>query len=176
VTDGAGDWTVHLVVGIDADDNLFVLDLWRGQTQSDVWVDAWLDLVRRWKPLLWAEEQGQIVKSIGPFLDKRMRESRVYCRREQVTSAADKPTRSRSIQARAAMGKVYLPAKAPWLADFLSELLMFPAGKHDDMVDSFGLIGCMLDDMVPAARPKQQRTPLRDGYVRAGEGSPSWRV
>jgi hypothetical protein len=121
-------------------------------------------------------EQGQIVKSIGPFLDKRMREARVYCRREQVTSAADKPTRSRSIQARAAMGKVYLPSKAPWLSDFLSELLMFPAGKHDDIVDSFGLIGRMLDDMVPAARPKQQRTPLRDGYVRAGEDSMSWRV
>jgi predicted phage terminase large subunit-like protein len=125
---------------------------------------------------MWAEEQGQIVKSIGPFLDTRMRESRVYCRREQVTSAADKPTRSRSIQARAAMGKVYLPSKAPWLSDFLAELLMFPAGKHDDVVDSFGLIGRMLDDMVPAARPKEAQRRVLDGYVRAGEDAPSWRV
>jgi predicted phage terminase large subunit-like protein len=127
---------VHLVVGVDVDDNLFVLDVWRGQTNSDVWVESWLALVRQWKPLLWAEERGQIVKSIGPFIDKRLREARVYCRREQVTSAADKPMRSRSIQARAAMGKVYLPSKAPWLSDFLSELLMFPAGKHGDVVDS----------------------------------------
>jgi predicted phage terminase large subunit-like protein len=177
VTDGDGDYTVHLVVGVDVEDNLFVLDLWRGQTNSDVWIDTWLDLVRKHKPLMWAEEQGQIVKSIGPFLDKRMRETRTYCRREQVTSASDKPTRSRSIQARAAMGKVYLPSKAPWLADFMSELLVFPAGKHDDQVDSFGLIGRMLDDMVAASKPKLEAVPRRNDYVRVGGGNSgsSWR-
>jgi predicted phage terminase large subunit-like protein len=176
VTDGDGDYTVHVVVGIDPDDNLYVLDVWRGQTDSDVWVSAWLDLVRRWKPLLWAEEQGQIVKSIGPFLEKRMREERTYCRREQFASAADKPTRSRSIQARAAMGKVYLPSKAPWLADFTAELLMFPAGKHDDQVDSFGLIGRMLDEMARARAPKPETRPLRDGYARAVPAQESWRA
>ena len=33
-------------------------------------------------------------------------------------------------------GHVYLPKKAPWLAEFLSELLGFPNGRHDDQVDS----------------------------------------
>lgn len=154
VTDGGGDWTVHLVVGVDPDDNVYVLDLWRGQTTSDQWVQAWLDMVRLHKPLMWVEEQGQIIKSIGPFIDKRMREERVYCRREQVASAHDKPTRSRSIQARTSMGKVYLPEKAPWVNDFVSELLMFPAGKHDDMVDTYGLIGRMIDELLPAGKPK----------------------
>lgn len=164
VTEGDGDYTVHLVVGIDTEDNLYVLDLWRGQTSSDKWIGAWVDLVRQWKPLMWVEEQGQIVKSIGPFLDKRMREERVYCRREQVASAHDKPTRSRSIQARTAMGKVYLPSKAPWMQDFTQELLVFPAGKHDDMVDAFGLIGRMLDDMAPAFVPKAEATAARRDY------------
>jgi predicted phage terminase large subunit-like protein len=35
--------------------------------------------------------------------------------------------------------KVYLPKDAPWLLDFERELLSFPAGKHDDMVDAFTL-------------------------------------
>lgn len=164
VTEGDGDYTVHLVVGIDPEDNLYVLDLWRGQTASDKWIGAWVDLVRQWKPLMWVEEQGQIVKSIGPFLDKRMREERVYCRREQVASAHDKPTRSRSIQARSAMGKVYLPSKASWVNDFTQELLVFPAGKHDDQVDAFGLIGRMLDDMVPAFVPKPEAIAARKDY------------
>ena len=136
VTDAGGDYTVHIVIGIDPDDNIYVIDLWRGQTTSDQWVQAVIDLMREHKPMMWVEEQGQIIKSIGPFLEKRMREERVYCRREQVASAADKPTRGRSIQARAAMGKVYLPEKAPWVNDFTAELLMFPAGKHDDQVDA----------------------------------------
>lgn len=179
VTEGDGDYTVHLVVGIDPDDNIYVLDLWRGQTTSDQWVQAWLDLVRDHKPLMWVEEQGQIIKSIGPFLERRMREERVYCRREQVSSAADKATRSRSIQARSAMGKVYLPSKAPWMADFTSELLMFPAGKHDDQVDAFGLIGRMIDDMIPASKPKlptDQRRSSGYGRFTAESSSNEWRT
>jgi predicted phage terminase large subunit-like protein len=178
VTEGGGDYTVHLVVGVDPDDNIYVLDLWRGQTTSDVWVQSWLDLVRQHKPLMWVEEQGQIIKSIGPFLEKRMREERVYCRREQVASASDKPTRSRSIQARTSMGKVYLPTKAEWLADFTAELLVFPAGKHDDMVDTFGLIGRMIDELIPASKPKAAATRPASGYARLTEdrGADEWRT
>jgi len=169
VTDGEGDYTVHLVAGIDPDDNIYVLDVWRKQTNSDVWVESWLDLVRTNKPLLWAEEKGQIVKSIGPFLEKRMLETKTYCRREGLTSAADKPTHSRSIQARASMGKVYLPRGAPWLTDFLSELLTFPAGRTDDQVDAFGKIGRLLDEMVPASVPKEKpKVRVKDVYERAG--------
>ena len=177
VTDGDGDFTVHIVVGVDPDDNIYVLDLWRGQTTSDLWVHEWLNLVRTHKPIMWVEEQGQIIKSIGPFLDKRMREERVYCRREQVASAADKPTRSRSIQARTAMNKVYLPEKAPWLSAFTSELLVFPAGKHDDQVDAFGLIGRMLDDLVSASLPKPAKTVPSTGYSKRREGTgDTWRT
>ncbi len=177
VTDGDGDYTVHVIVGVDPDDNLYVLDVWRGQSASDVWVQSWMDLVRKWKPILWAEEQGQIVKSIGPFLEKRMREERVYCRREQFASAADKPTRSRAIQARASMGKVYLPSKSPWLAEFIGELTMFPAGKHDDQVDSFGLIGRMLDDMTPASRGLTKPTTTKQDYsAHRAQASDAWRT
>lgn len=34
-------------------------------------------------------------------------------------------------------GKLLLPKQAPWLADFESQLLEFPDGAHDDMVDAF---------------------------------------
>lgn len=33
-------------------------------------------------------------------------------------------------------GLVYLPKEAPWLADYLHELLAFPGGRYDDQVDS----------------------------------------
>ena len=39
----------------------------------------------------------------------------------------------------------------------MSELLVFPAGKHDDQVDTFGLIGRMLDDMIKAAEHREPR-------------------
>lgn len=154
VTEKGGDYTVHGVCGVDPDDNLYVLDIWRQQTESHKWVEAFIDLVDRHKPLKWGEEQGQIIKSLGPFIDKRMRERKVYCHREQMSSVADKPTRCRSFQARAAMGKVYLPHNAHWVADLMTELLNFPNGKHDDQVDVVGLIGRMLDTMVAGQVPR----------------------
>ena len=33
-------------------------------------------------------------------------------------------------------GAVHLPANAPWLDDFKSELLSFPNGRHDDQIDA----------------------------------------
>jgi hypothetical protein len=33
-------------------------------------------------------------------------------------------------------GFVYIPETAPWLAEYLHEMTVFPNGKHDDQVDS----------------------------------------
>lgn len=157
VTAKGGDYTVHVVIGVDPEDNIYVLDMWRAQAESHIWVDSFIDLVAKHKPLNWAEEQGQIIKSIGPFIDKRMRERKVYCRREQMASVADKPTRCRSLQARASMGKVYLPQSAHWVTDLITEMMSFPAGKHDDQVDALGLVGRLMDTMVGGKRPVTQQ-------------------
>lgn len=181
ITADGGDWTIHGVVGVDPQDDIYLLDEWRGQTESHRWVEAFIDMVAVYKPLMWAEENGQIIKSLGPFITQRMRERRVYCMREQFTSAADKPSRARAFQARAAMGKVWLPHSAPWLEDLLMVLLSFPLGKHDDDMDMLGLIGRMLDTMVggkkPAPAPPKEDTWTRAWKRRGQEGtSDSWKA
>lgn len=182
VTSKGGDYTVHVVVGVDPEDNLYVLDMWRAQTESHIWVEEFLNLIERHKPMNWAEEQGQIIKSLGPFIDKRMRERKIYARREQVTSVADKATRSRSFQARAAMGKVYLPQNGSWVPDLLAELTSFPAGKHDDQVDALGLVGRLLDQMLAGRAPKAERpdaTRWERAFARRaqqGNGGVSWKA
>lgn len=147
VTDGGGDFTVHLTAAADAKGNVYLADLWRMQTTPDVWVEAVLDAMAKREPLVWAEEQGQIIKSVGPFLDRRAAERGIYCAREQFPSASDKATRARSFQARMASGKVFLPRNAPWVAEFISELLTFPAGKNDDQVDAASLLFRLLAEM-----------------------------
>ncbi|HEY1430735.1 MAG TPA: phage terminase large subunit, partial [Stellaceae bacterium] len=149
-----GDYTVHIVGGLDPNDDLYLLDLWRKQVASNEWVEAVIDLMELWKTLTWAEESGQIEKGVGPFLTKRQLERKVYAHRKQFSSAADKAVRAQAIRGRVAMGKVYLPKRAPWAATLMDELLRFPAGKYDDQVDTLSLIGRMLDEMVPGSKPK----------------------
>jgi len=153
VTADGGDYTVHVVVGIDPEDNIYLLDLWRKQASSDEWIEAFCDLVKEWKPIGWAEEQGQIRAGIGPFLDKRSRERNAYVARDQFPTRGDKAVRAQSIRGRMALGGLYVPHAAQWYAELRSELLSFPAGKHDDQVDALGLVGQLLDVMLTGKKP-----------------------
>src|SRR5262249_51824354 len=48
----------------------------------------------------------------------------------------DKRTRMAIQSAKFESGRVFLPNRAPWLADFEHELFAFPNGRHDDQVDA----------------------------------------
>lgn len=163
VTEEAGDFTVHGVAGVDPNDDLYILDWWRKQTASEQWIETVISMAAQWQPQIWAEEGGQIIKSVGPFLTKRMRERGVYFYREQFTSSRDKPTRAQSFRARLSMGKVYFPRNAPWVADLVTEMMQFPVGLTDDQVDVLGLLGRLLDHMskgnIPLPPPEPPRGP-----------------
>jgi predicted phage terminase large subunit-like protein len=165
VTADGGDYAVHVVVGVDHLNNLYLLDVWRGQKTADVWIEAFCDLVQKYRPLAWAEETGQIKSSVGPFLTKRMAERRVYVNREQFPTRGDKAVRARSIQGRLALDGIYYPKNALWAAAFFAELLNFPASKYDDQVDALGLVGQLLDKMVRGRAGNVPSTKLADdGY------------
>lgn len=179
VTDKGGDFTVHLTAAVDSDGNVYLEDEWRGQTTPDIWIERVLDLYAAHSPLAWGEEQGQIIKSIGPFLERRSSERGIYCNRVQMASASDKPTRARAFQARMASGKVFFPRNKHWLAAFEQELLSFPAGKHDDQVDAASLLFRLLAEMI--GKEILPTKPQGDAWDRAfedleNEDGDSWKT
>src|SRR2546423_27395 len=165
VTADGGDYTVHIVVGVDPDGHMYLLDLWRKQAGSDQWVEAFCALVRQWKPREWAEEKGQIRAGVGPFLERMQRERQAWVYRREFPTRGDKAVRAQSIRGRMAIDGLYVPQNATWLADLRSELLSFPAGKHDDQVDALGLIGQLLDTISVGNKPvSADKRKLDSGY------------
>lgn len=154
VTDGGGDFTEHGVFGVDVSGNIYVLDWWRGQTGSDVWIERMCDLIRQWRPLVWFGEAGPIRRAIEPFLMKRMVDRAAHCRLEWMASIHDKEIRARAIQALASVKAIMLPKKADWKPEVEKQLLQFPSGKYDDAVDVFSLIGRGLEHIAPARKPR----------------------
>ena len=65
----------------------------------------------------------------------------------------DKITRMSAQSAKIEAGQVLLPAQAPWLHDFQSEVLQFPHGRHDDQIDSFSQFLAWVSRSRPA-RPR----------------------
>lgn len=163
------DFTAHIVWGVDQDWNIYLLDGWRGRTEPDQWIAALVRLMRKHKPLRWVEEQGQIIKSVGPFLRNILDRERVYVDRQQLVSSVSKEQRAQSLLGIAAMGKFYLPERAsaprdflPFLDAFEKELLQFPTGRHDDMVDAATLFGRFLDRIIEGRAPKKEPSPHGD--------------
>jgi predicted phage terminase large subunit-like protein len=155
VTSKGGDYTVHVVIGIDHKERMFLLDLWRKQADPREWVEAYCDLVLKWKPAFWAEERTQITSGIGPFIERRSIERKAWIQREQFPTRGDKATRAASIRGRMALIGLYVPADAPWLPDLRAELLAFPTGRHDDQVDALGLCGQLMDRFAPGYVPRE---------------------
>lgn len=150
------DSTVHLKVGIDKQDNMYVVECYWTKVDSATSVEAMLEMAGgARKPLLWWAERGHISKSIGPFLYKRMGETGTYINIREVTPVGDKEQRAQSIAARVAMGKVYFPKEAVWSERAVNELLAFPNGTHDDFVDALAYIGLGLRSQFKASSPKK---------------------
>lgn len=170
VTPNAGDYTEQGIIGLDYNSDIYVVDWWKEQTESDVWIEKQCDLILQYKPLIWFGESGTIRRAIEPFLKKRMQERHAFCRLEWLPSIADKPTRARAFQARCGMGKVWMPKHAPWKADLMSQLMRFPGGKYDDGVDVLSLIGRGLE----FARDPQLPKPQNKSVVIRPRGPNAW--
>jgi hypothetical protein len=105
-----------------------------------------------------------------------MLERKVFCRLEWLVRGVDKPTASRPLQAMAAMGRVKI-ADTDYGHHVLTQLLQFPAGKHDDAADMAALMGMAIDQAHPGlvVPTTEQKRPPRDRYEKP-EHEDSWRV
>lgn len=145
------DRSCHLVAGVDANDNIWILpDIVWTRLTADVSIEVITNLMLKYKPAIWWAEKGVIQKSIGPFLRKRMLEKRAWCMIDEVSIVVDKEARAQSIRARMAMGKVFFPRFTRWFADAHDELLKFPHGNRDDFCDALSLVGLGIMKQQPA--------------------------
>jgi predicted phage terminase large subunit-like protein len=178
------DWSVGLKWGVDANDNIYILDLLRGRFDAAELADHILDM---WKSTSRTQacgiEEGQIKLTLGPFLERRVKERRLHSFHQIPLKPGrqDKVARARTIQGRMRQGQVYFPADAPWMDRLMDEMLSFPFGKHDDQVDVLAYCGIMAADVTP---PSIESTAVIDttqkwkkkllGYVKNGHKARTW--
>ena len=178
VTDGGGDYTELATHGYAADTIYLGLEGWFGQTAADTWIERLIDQFHRHKPMCFFGESGPIRRSIEPFLVRRMRERKTFCRLEWLVRGHDKPTMARPLQAMASARKVKI-ADTEYGHRLLGQLLQFPAGRLDDAVDMAALLPLAIDLAHPAVIGTPKPPVPRDGYdwnLVADDNSESWKA
>lgn len=146
------DWSVFLVGGLGWDGNLYLIDLVRGRWEAPQLLSNAKDVFAKHKPS--NNEIGNLRhmtiedKSSGTGLIQTIRQENGIPVKA-VERGTDKLTRFMDVQSYIALGRVFIPMDAPWLADFISECEAFNAAMthdFDDQVDT--LIDAVNDTLV----------------------------
>lgn len=124
------DFTVISIWGNTYDNDTLLLDVVRerfsGTSQMEALRNAWL----MWQPgAFYIEATGYQLSLVQQAINAGLPASPIF-------PDKDKVARSLPLATRMANGKYYFPAQAPWLPEIMQELSRFPAGKHDDFVDT----------------------------------------
>jgi predicted phage terminase large subunit-like protein len=134
------DYTVGTVLLHDDDDVLHVAEQVRFKSNDSFFiVDAILNLSKKWytSGQQLGFEDGQIYRAMESLLKKRMRERHQYPSITVLKPITDKLARARPLQGRMQQGMVsFSSAGDGWYDTCRLEMLRFPAGAHDDCVDS----------------------------------------
>jgi len=161
------DFTEHGVWGVDKVGDLWAIDWWSKQCETDIAIAAFIKLVALWKPVRWANEGGLIDKAIGPAIRSAMSHAQKFVAVEMLPSLDDKAVKLQAFHARATAGTVHFPVHRVWADNCIEQLVKFPGGRWDDKADVCGLIGRMVDKMLDARVSLREAKPLLIPFTEA---------
>lgn len=170
------DWTVGATLMQDEYDNLHVVEIVRFKGDILQIADAVADAAIRWGQIpgtsyLLGLEDGHIYKGVEPVLKKRFEERRIYPSCEILKPLTDKMARAGPLQGRMQQHKIIFPEQAPWLHATTNELLRFPAGQHDDIVDALAWAVQLVGRRAPPAFVEVKEPPSWRERLAMSDGS-----
>jgi predicted phage terminase large subunit-like protein len=143
------DYTAIIVVDISREGFLFVKHVFRERIPGTQIIPKLKQVFEAWTPAYIILEETGFQK----VLCDQARADGLPIR--STKSLLDKKTRSIPLQARFEARQVWLPKERPWLTALETELLEFPNGSHDDMVDALSCIASDRRAKVIRERPAE---------------------
>lgn len=133
------DFSVGVVVAADARNNMHVVDMVRGRFSTFELVTHACDLIQKWDCAQFGMEHGQIKMTLWPLILEEMRRRKIACSiNDDLKPTTDKEVRAQPLRGLMQTGRVLFPTPAlrPWVDTAMAEMLRFPTGVHDDIVDA----------------------------------------
>mgnify|MGYP001105932563 FL=1 len=143
-------FSVFVVVGVDHRGRWKTKDVSRFRGDSLEIIDEMFRLTAIYKQDIMFVENENIARTLGPVLDKTMRDRKTFFTVEPMTASQDKVKRARPLQALMRQGMVEFDYEAEWFPALQNEMLQFPRGKYKDQVDAFAWIAIGVESIVNA--------------------------
>ena len=162
LTPSGGDYSVFTVVSIGPRGDIFLRDLWRQRVAIDDSVNAFISLCSKYRPTAWLYENDNIMQSILPWVRQRLRLQHLTLWHIALSRQSTKTAKAGPLQGLAQERGLYLPMSAVWAEPFVTELLAFPFGAHDDQCDAVAHVGRAWPKLRVRSVPKEGEAPAED--------------
>ncbi len=129
----ASDYSVIATWGRTETD-YYLVDLWRARVEYPELKRAIIDQARKHEPEKIYLEKAASGQSAFQEL-RRETDLPIVA----IPPQGSKESRAAAVSPLAEAGHVWIPAEAPWVADWVEEHVAFPRGAHDDQVDTTSL-------------------------------------
>jgi predicted phage terminase large subunit-like protein len=154
----------------------------RDRMDSLAIVEAMISVQKRYKPISQGIEHGVISLAVLPVLRQQMQkrsmagERDVYINLDETLKPInDKQVRAKPLQGAFGLRRIIFPSDQPWVEKMEHELLRFPNGEHDDIVDALAWGVRMLGSIPAPQRPVVQKAKSwRDDLHLLTGDSKSW--
>ncbi len=146
----SADWFVNATWAVTPSNQLLLVNVLRERIEGP----DQQGLMRRQHITYRPAFQGVENKTFGLTLIQSMRRSGLPV--VPLEADSDKFSRALPIAAKMEAGEVFFLKDADWLQEYESELLNFPAGKHDDQVDVTAYAGIVLAQIENSQMPRTQ--------------------
>jgi predicted phage terminase large subunit-like protein len=171
------DYTVGSVIAHIPGDRFLLIDMMRFKGDSPAVVSAMVELWARWESADWlgqhpsmtlCVEDGHIWGTLEPMFVAACRARKLAVVAEVDKPLTDKLARARQLQYVARNGRFEILADQSWTDDIKREMLQFPAGAHDDTVDSSAMgvrRALSMGAAEPVAAPQAAQRPNKEKTV-----------
>ena len=130
-TKESADYTVVTTIAVDKKNNVYVLDVVRNRIEAPDIVKLLEQVNEKWNPTMIGVERAGFQLALIQIIRRQTALPIVELKADR-----DKLSRALPLSAKMEAGMVFFPNDALWYSDLEKELLQFPAGDHDDQVDS----------------------------------------
>ena len=167
------DWTVGTVGAVNAKGDLYVVDMIRGRMGTREIIDSIMAFLERYPIYALGMEDGQIKKTLAPLVMEELNRRRSHVLiDDSLKPVTDKKVRAQHLGALVQRGKFFM-INQPWAHKMEGEMLRFPKGQHDDIVDSLAWLARMTKTApLPTLYTNgTKRKSWKDGIGKGGSAS-----
>ena len=135
------DFTAIMVVGVNKDNQWFVLDCSYGRYDPTKTIDEIFRMGGKWSPQMIGVEKVAYQAAMHHFLEKEMPRRNTFFTIKALQAQRKKEERISALQPRFSAGSIWIPEDAKeWWEELKGEMLSFPHGVHDDLLDALAYV------------------------------------